>query len=171
MFEVAEARKKNYRKERRQEERSALTPAVGVQPKARSLRYDNPRSARAEEGVIRLLFLDPTLLKECSGLSPEQFSFPLYQKLYSMIIVAQATGSAVSPAAFEQELTGEESDLLTRLLHTPASLADAKRAMEDYMSIISEEWTRAHSQGGDALTNLLAVRSRRQQKQTTEDGA
>lgn len=171
MFEVAEARKKTYRKERRQEERSALTPAVGVQPKARSLRYDNPRSARAEEGVIRLLFLDPTLLKECSALSPEQFSFPLYQKLYSMIIVAQATGSAVSPAAFEQELTGEESDLLTRLLHTPASLADAKRAMEDYMSIISEEWTRAHAQGGDALTNLLAVRSRRQQKQTTEDGA
>lgn len=171
MFEVAECRKKSYRKERRQEERSAMTPTASVQPKVRQLRYDYPRSARAEEGLIRLLFLDPTLLRECQGLDPERFSVPLYQKLYSMIIVAVATASAVSPAAFEQELSGEESDLLTHLLQSPASLSDAKRALEDYMNIINDEFLRRTQSGVDPLAGLFAMQARKQQKQSTEDGA
>lgn len=171
MFEVAECRKKGIRKQRRQEERAALTPAVNIQPKVRQLRYENPRSARAEEGVIRLLFLDPTLLQSCAGLDPERFSVPLYQKLFSMIVVAVATGGVVSPAAFEQELSGEESDLLTQLLQNPASLADAKRALEDYITIINEEFSRRHRDQSDPLADLLAVQARRQQKQTMEDGA
>lgn len=169
MFEVAECRKKSFRKERRQEERAAMTPTATVQPKVRQLRYDHPRSARAEEGIIRLLFLDPTLLRQCEELDPEWFSVPLYQKLYSMIIVAAATGSAVSPAAFEQELSGEECDLLTHLLQTPVSLSGAKQALTDYMSIIHEESTR-RSAGSDPVADLLAVQARRQQKQITEDG-
>ena len=33
-----------------------------VQPKSRELRYDNVRSARAEEGVLRLVLTEPALI-------------------------------------------------------------------------------------------------------------
>ena len=35
-----------------------LTPAIQLQPRERELRYTNLRSARAEEGVLRLLLLE-----------------------------------------------------------------------------------------------------------------
>lgn len=74
--EVEDSRRRRAGQQRRKEERSALTPAVNLQPQARDLRYQNVRSARAEEGLVRLLFLDSTLLNLCRDLSPEQFSSP-----------------------------------------------------------------------------------------------
>ena len=59
--EVKKAFARRVRKQQKQQERRDLTPAVQLQPKQRGLRYENIRSARAEEGVIRLLLLDPAL--------------------------------------------------------------------------------------------------------------
>ena len=60
-IDVERARKQRLRKENRAELRKNLNPAAQSQPKERSLRYDNLRSARAEEGVLRLLLLDEGL--------------------------------------------------------------------------------------------------------------
>lgn len=40
------------------------------------MRYDNIRSARAEEGVLRLILLDSSLLEETEGLTGSEFSSP-----------------------------------------------------------------------------------------------
>ncbi|MEG2421374.1 MAG: DNA primase, partial [Oscillospiraceae bacterium] len=50
--EVARQRKKQDYKERRQEERQALSPSAMAQPKQRALRYPNIRTGRAEEGLL-----------------------------------------------------------------------------------------------------------------------
>ena len=60
-LEVDRALKGRLRKEKKRQERMDLNPVSQVQPKARSLRYKNVRSARAEEGLVRLLLLDPGL--------------------------------------------------------------------------------------------------------------
>ena len=52
------------------------SPVQGVQPKERELRYDDPVSATAEEGVIRLLFMDPALAKRAALPPAEDFSSP-----------------------------------------------------------------------------------------------
>jgi DNA primase len=62
------ARKRRNTKEVRRPERKA-------QPKERSLKYENVRSAMAEEGVIRLLLTDASLIEAC-GLKEEEFSRP-----------------------------------------------------------------------------------------------
>ncbi len=56
--EVARQRQKRRRESARQEERRSLAPVRELQPKNRELRYENLRSARAEEGVLRIVLLD-----------------------------------------------------------------------------------------------------------------
>ena len=53
-----------------------MRPKDEYQAKSRELRYDSVVSAAAEEGVIRLLLLDPELAGKTGKLSAEEFSSP-----------------------------------------------------------------------------------------------
>ena len=77
-LEVKKAFQQRLRKEKKKQERRDLAPAVNQQPQTRELRYENIRSALAEEGVIRLLLLDPGLAGEMSGLTGKEFSSPCW---------------------------------------------------------------------------------------------
>ncbi|MEA4934425.1 MAG: DNA primase, partial [Lawsonibacter sp.] len=83
--EVNRELKSRLRKKTKQQERKDLAPASQLQPKARSLRYENIRSARAEEGILRLIFLDPSLLSQMEGLTGEEFSSPLLGKAFDLL--------------------------------------------------------------------------------------
>lgn len=63
-LEVERARKRARYKEKREQERRDLNPAASAQPRERSIRYTDLRSALAEEGVLRLLTLDDSLFGE-----------------------------------------------------------------------------------------------------------
>ena len=76
--EVARYRKDRAWRAKKLQSKKDLTPAAQLQPRSRELRYQNIRSARAEEGVIRLLLLDPTLLDQTESLAPDQFSSPCW---------------------------------------------------------------------------------------------
>ena len=62
--EVERRRKQLLRKAARTEEQELNRPERMAQPADRELRYRNPVSAAAEEGVIRLLYLEPSLVQE-----------------------------------------------------------------------------------------------------------
>ena len=163
--EVEDSRRRQAGQKRRKAERAALTPAANLQPKARELRYENVRSARAEEGVVRLLFLDISLLELCRDLTAEQFSSPLWGRIYTALVQGELPPN---PAAFDAVLSGEEADLLSRLLQTPQALAEGRQAMTDYITIIQEESRRRMSDGSDPMADLLAIQAKRK-KETTED--
>lgn len=163
--EVEDSRRRQAGQKRRKAERAALTPASNLQPKARELRYENVRSARAEEGVVRLLFLDISLLELCRDLTTEQFSSPLWGRIYTALTQGELPPN---PAAFDAVLSGEEADLLSRLLQTPQSLAEGRQAMADYITIIQEESRRRTDRGSDPMADLLAIQAKRK-KETTED--
>ncbi len=165
LHEVDEHRKRKSRQAKRKEERSALTPAANLQPKARELRYENPRSAKAEEGVIQLLFLDHTLLDLCGGLAPEDFSSPLLGKLYGLLLHHDPP---FSPAALDGELTDAEAGHLAYLLQQPVSLAAGRRAMGDYIEIILENRPTDRDEASP-VSELLALQQKLKQKQKTED--
>lgn len=167
--EVENLRKQAGFRSRRKEEREALSPTRLHQPQERTLHYQNVRSARAEEGIVRLLFLDPTLLGRMPALSEEEFSVPLWGKLYRLIVQRYGQGLPIVPAAFEAELNGEESGLFTRLLQTPQSLGEGERAMADYIDILREEAQKRSGSQQDALSQLLETREKLRKK-TLEDG-
>ena len=149
--EVKRALARRIRKEKKQEERRNLAPAQQLQPEERALRYDNIRSARAEEGVLRLMLLDPPLLDRCR-LRPEQFSAPLLGKVYGLLQERYHRGGSVLLAALAEELTASEMSHLVKIAEAPENLAEAEQAMEDYITVIeTEELKRTASSDEDLL--------------------
>lgn len=161
--EINRARKARLRKERKQQERRDMSPATQLQPKARGLRYENIRSARAEEGVLRLLLLDPELLRNAQGLTGAEFSSPLLGKAYDLLRARAEEGLSLQLAALAEELTGEEMDHLAQVAAQPESAANAQQAMADYIAVIRREaLLRGGAGSGDDL--LRAAQRRYQEK-------
>ena len=73
LTEVERARRKMRGQERKTLQRENLNTAALRQPRDRTIRYADLRSAMAEEGVIRLLLLDGALAEKCRDLAPESF--------------------------------------------------------------------------------------------------
>ena len=134
--EVKRMRDKRIKDSRRQAERNVLRDTrTALQPRERSLRYDDPRSAIAEEGVVRLAYLDPGLL-EGTDLTPEEFSSPMLGRLYGILREKAAAGAPLSMAALSGSFTPEEVDHITALLQKPEVLSNGSRALADYIGII-----------------------------------
>ena len=138
-MEVSRAAKRQRAKARKQQERRELNPAASLQPAERSIRYQNLRSAMAEEGVIRLLSQDESLFPDEMPVRTEEFSSPLLGRIYGELW--QRRGH-VSMAAMAAVLTAEEMNHLTSLLQKPESTANAPQALADYIRIIKEEYTK-----------------------------
>jgi DNA primase len=152
--EVERWRKSQMGKARKQEQRKSLTPTRNLQPRSRELRYDDVRSARAEEGVLRLVLLDPALFAK-AGVEPEQFSSPTLGKAFQLLRDRHEKGLAVQLPALAGELTGDEMSHLVEIQNQPESLANGSRAMADYIQIIkSQARQRQAPKSGDALLEL-----------------
>ena len=137
--EVKRERSRLSWKAKKQQERKDLTPAVQRQPKELALRYDNIRSAGAEEGVLRLVILDPELFGSAALLEPEHFSSPLLGRVFGLLRARWTEGLTVSLAALAGELEPAEMSHLSGVLTQPESLQNGAQAMRDYIEIIETE--------------------------------
>ena len=137
--EVNRALKSRLRKAQKQQERRDLAPASQLQPKARSLRYENIRSARAEEGILRLILLDPGLAGQMDGLTGAEFSSPLLGKVFDLLHSRAEEGLSTHLAALAEHLTGEEMDHMAQVAAQPESVAHSGQSIQDYISVIRGE--------------------------------
>ena len=161
--EVARYRKDRAWRAKKLQSKKDLTPAAQLQPRSRELRYQNIRSARAEEGVIRLLLLDPTLLDQTESLAPDQFSSPLLAKLFVLLQQRHAQGLSLQLGALSGTLTPEEMSHITGILEQPESPSNRSQALRDYIEIIETE---AAKRGGSDLDPLLAARDKFREKKS-----
>lgn len=162
-LEVDRALRGRLRKEKKQQERRDLTPASQLQPKARGLRYENIRSARAEEGLIRLLILDPGLVDRMGEIRGEEFSSPLLGRAFDLLQKRGREGLSTGLASLAEEFTPEEMNHLAQVAAQPESTANSGQSIQDYIAIIrGEALLRQGSEQGEDL--LLAAQRRYQQK-------
>ncbi len=160
-----EVKKELFRRTKRaqkKQERQDLSPATTLQPKQRGLHYENIRSARAEEGVIRLCLLDPGLIPEMSGLSGGEFSSPFLGKVFECLRRRYQEGLSTQLSALAGELEGEEMDHLTYIASQPESAANASRSLRDYIAIIRQESLRRQLEDPNDL--LRAAQQRYKEK-------
>ena len=101
--EIAKSRSMQAKKQKQEQERAETRPEQSAQPREKSLRYKNVRSATAEEGIIRLILLDPTLIPKCE-LKPEEFSSEFLGKLYSVISSRFKNGRSIEISALAGDL-------------------------------------------------------------------
>lgn len=162
-LEVDRALKSRLRKAKKQQERRDLTPTSQLQPRARSLRYENIRSARAEEGLLRLLILDPGLADKMAGIKGAEFSSPLLGRAFDRLMQRAGEGLSTQLAALAEDFSGGEMDHLAQVAAQPESVANSGQAIADYISLIrGEKLLREGGEQGDDL--LLAVQKKYQQK-------
>ena len=136
LTEVERARRKRGSQERRTLQRENLNAAALRQPRDRTIRYTDLRSAMAEEGVVCLLLLDGALADKCRGLPAEAFSSPFLGKLFALLAEAWSEGRTMTAASLSAHCTPEEMSHLSAILQRPESLANAERALEDYIQVI-----------------------------------
>ena len=140
--EVARQRQKRRRESARQEERRSLAPVRELQPKSRELRYENLRSARAEEGVLRIVLLDGDYFRQLEPLDETHFTSPLLRKALVLLRDRWRAGKSVSLPALEGQLTPEEMDQLSAAVQENQPPNTAAAALEDYKRVILLEQSR-----------------------------
>ena len=161
--EVQREGKRRLRQAQKQQERRDLTPAVQLQPRSYGIRYENLRSARAEEGVLRLMLLEPELIREVPDLRAEQFSSPLLGKVYTLLRRRLEAGHSVQLSTLAGELEPQEMSHLAAILEQPESLANSRQALHDYIAILETE---AAKRGDGEVDPLLAAREKFREKKS-----
>lgn len=151
-LEVKRALSKRLKKEKRKQERRDLNPVSSLQPKDRGIRYENLHSARAEEGVVRLMLLDPAALSGAEGLRGEMFSSELLGRVFEELKARFSEGRAVGISALSGILSPEEMSHITMIVNKPESAENIDKALGDYIEIINAE----HRKGSET-EDLLEV--------------
>ena len=160
--EVANERRRRQRAEERRQTRRDLNPAAELQPKERDLRYENLRSARAEEGVLRLLMLDEGLFTRLDGLKAEDFSSPFLGQVFRLFCERHQEGKPLEPELLAGQLTAEQVARLAEILQSPEALSHGEAAMADYIEIIETERAKRR----EDIDPLLAAREKYLEKKS-----
>ena len=162
--EVERRRRRMLSTARKSEAREQSRPERQLQPEEKSFRYDDPASAAAEEGLVRLLYLEPSLAENTALPEPEEFSAPVLAHIYTVLRDKARRGDSISTATVSGELSGQEMSLLVQLLQKPERLSSGERAMNDYIAKIREA-----KDIRDSKNDLLGYLKKQRQKMGIEE--
>lgn len=121
-LEISKAYKRRAAKAKKRQEKIDLEPVKALQPKSRSIRYDNMKSAMAEENVIALALREPALL-DIGGLTGENFSVPLLGKVFDQMLQRHKQGLEVNLSVIA-DLTPEEMSHVAGITQRQQGLVD-----------------------------------------------
>ena len=137
--EVERRRKRLLGRVRQEQARAQAQPEKQRQPEERSLHFDDPASAAAEKGLIRLLYLEPELSRKSSLPAPEEFSSQALAHMYTVLLEKARRGEHLSTATLGDALSGAEMSLLVQLLQEPEVLSRGEKTLQDYIDRIREQ--------------------------------
>ncbi len=161
-LEIGKAYKRRTAREKKRQEQIDLAPARAMQPKSRTIHYDNMKSAMAEEGVIALVLKEPSLLNASAGLTGQRFSVPLLGRVFDCLHTRYQQGLEVSLAVLE-ELTPEEMSHIAGISQRQQGPVN-EAAFKDCIKIIEREFQAKDISSDD---DLLAFRNKLKESKGT----
>lgn len=150
--EVKKAYRKNVAAQKKRADRDAMRPSLTAQPRERQMQYKDVRSAVAEEGVIRLILLDPELINMTNDLKAEEFTSEFLGKTYSVLKERYLRGDSISIPQLSSEFDANEISCLTEIMQKPERAERRRQAMEEYINKIRTEKMKK-----EAKNNLMAL--------------
>ena len=151
-LEVNQAFKRKTYQQKKKQEKIDLAPAQALQPKSRTIRYDNIKSAVAEEGILRQILREPALLEQAKNLQESQFSSGLLGRVYGQLQQRYASGQEVS-AAVLADLTPEEMSHITGIISRQDGPV-SEEAFRDCVQTVLREHQASHVGTEDDLLAL-----------------
>ena len=149
-MEVTKAFKRRMVRERKRQEKIDLAPAQNLQPKSRSIRYDNMKSAMAEESLLAMVLKEPALLGQTKGLTPDAFSCPLLGKVYGQLLSRYHSGLEISPAVLE-DLSHEEMSHVVGISQRSQGPVNESALLDCVKTILAEHQIAGVSSDDDIL--------------------
>ena len=135
-LEINKAYKRRLSREKKKQEAIDLAPVKALQPKSRSIRYDNVKSAIAEEQLLAQLLKEPALVDTTGQLTAQSFTVELFGRVYSQLCDRYRQGMEVSLSVLA-DLSAEEMSHLTGVVQkytgpvNEASFRDCVRTVLD----------------------------------------
>ena len=151
-LEIGKAYKRRTNAEKKKQEKIDLEPMRKLQPKERSIRYDNMKSARAEEVVIAQIIREPALLDVCKSLKQEQFSVDVLGRVFAQLQKRHSQGMEVSLGVLE-DITPEEASHLAGICQSQSGPVN-EDALRDCIKTIVNEAQNSRVSSDDDLMSL-----------------
>ena len=136
--EVERLRKRLMNRAARSDERQIAKPS-SVVANSVAMKYSNPESAAAEEGLIRVLYLEPEIASLVALPGKEEFSSPELAQIYSSLLEKIRRGGALSIETLSDALSSDEMSLLVKILQRPERLSSSRKSAEDYIAKIRNQ--------------------------------
>ena len=136
-LEVNRAFKRRIAREKKQQEKIDLSPAKNCQPQVGKIRYNNVKSAMAEEMVLALCLRENALLDHTAGLEPEMFSAQMLGKAFSQLRTRHRSGLEASLGGLT-DFTPEEMSHFAGILHRQNGPVN-EQALQDCIRTIQDE--------------------------------
>ncbi len=158
-LEVNKAFKRRIAREKKKQEAIDLAPVKALQPRDRSIRYDNVKSAVAEEGILAYVLKDPPLLAQTKLLKPEHFSVELFGRVFRQFTQRYETGMDISLGVLE-DVTAQEMNHLTATVHRHCEPVSEAAFRDFVQTVLSQNRSQQVSTDDDlmALRNQLKER-------------
>ncbi len=147
-LEVNRALKRRTYQEKKKQEKIDLSPARSLQPKEKSIRYSNLRSARAEEMIIAQVLREPALFAQIPDLQPEIFSSEFLGRAFRQLRDRYHLGLDVSLGGLS-DFTAEEMSHLAGISQQQGPVNE--RSLLDCANIIREEYQKSQTKTEDDL--------------------
>ena len=153
-LEINKAYKRRVAREKKKQERIDLAPVQALQPKARTIRYDNMRSALAEEQILAQILREPALLDQRGELTGSAFKVGLFGRIFDQILSRHSRGMEVNLAVLE-DLSQEEMSHVAGICHKYQGTVNEK-AFADCVRTVQSAGAKKISSDDD----LLALRNK-----------
>ena len=141
-LEVGRAYKRRTYQEKKKQEKIDLSPVRNLQPADKKLRYDNMKSARAEEVVLAQILKEPALLGEIPELKPEMFSSEFMGRAFSQLLSRYRQGLEVSLSGLT-DFTPEEMACLAGMIQRLNGPVN-HQALADCAKTIRDQYQKTH---------------------------
>lgn len=158
-LQVDKAFKRRSYREKKKQEQLQLSPSRNLQPHSKTIRYDNMKSAMAEEAILAMIIKEPALLDQTEGLKQEIFSSPLLGRAYARLAECFHRGQEISISCLS-DWEGEEVSHLVGLLQRHEGPI-SEQALRDCIHTVQLE----HQSGQvDSEADLLRLRDRMKER-------
>lgn len=161
--EIGRAYRRRTYQEKKKQEKIDLSPVRNLQPTDKKLRYDNMKSARAEEMVLSQILKEPALFEEIPELKPEMFSSCFLGKAFSQLSCRYRQGLEVSLSGLT-DFTPEEMACLagiTQRLTGPVN----HEGLSDCSRTIQEEYQKSQTK---TMEDIMLYREKMQKSKGTK---
>ena len=158
-IEVDKAFKRRTTRERKKQEKIDLSPAKNLQPHSKNIRYDNVKSAMAEETVIAMALKEPAVLDQTGLLSQGHFSSDVLGRAFGQMSKYHAQGAEISLGMLT-DFTSEEMAHIAGICQRQQGPVN-ETALQDCVRTILAE----HSKGNvETREDMLALRDKMKER-------